>query len=114
MYKPAELAGRETGALPHHPVLGRPGDLVQRREEPVLGRALEVPRGAWGVDTLVIRYYDYHPMALLFACFISFQREKRVLGCERCFVYENARFPFVVSPVSLCRIASLPKNGLIA
>ena len=48
MYKPAELAGRETGALPHHPVLGRPGDLVQRREEPVLGRALEVPRGAWG------------------------------------------------------------------
>ena len=40
---PAKLARRQTGPLPHHPVLGRPGDLVQRREEPVLGRALEVP-----------------------------------------------------------------------
>ena len=72
--------------------------------------------------TLVIGYYDYHLMTLSFACFISFQCEKRVLGCERCFVYENARFPFVVSPVyplshrqfTLCRIASLTKNSLIA
>ena len=52
------------------------------------------------LTTLVIGYYDYHQMIFLFACFISFQREKRVLGCERCFVHENARFSFVVSPVS--------------
>ena len=36
--------------------------------------------GARGVQyTLVIGYYDYHLMTLLFACFISFQREKREL-----------------------------------
>ena len=52
------------------------------------------------LKTSVIGYYVYHLMTLLFACFISFQHEKRVLGCETCFVYENARFPFVVSPVS--------------
>ena len=28
---------------------------------------------------LVIGYYDYHLMTLSFACFISFQREKREL-----------------------------------
>ena len=54
----------------------------------------------WCTRTLVIGYYDYHLMTLLFACFISFHREKRVLGCKRCFVYDNIRFPFVVSPGS--------------
>ena len=39
---PSELSGREAGPLAHHPVLGRARDLVQRREEAVLGRALEV------------------------------------------------------------------------
>ena len=40
---PAKLARCQTGSLPHHPVLGRPGHLVERREEAVLGRTLEVP-----------------------------------------------------------------------
>ena len=30
-------------------------------------------------NTVLIRYYDYHLMTLSFACFISFQHEKREL-----------------------------------
>ena len=70
-------------------------------------------KGDQDCTTPVIGYYDYRLMTHSFSCFISFQGEKRVLGCERCFVYENARFPFVVSPVFSVALPVYPKMALL-
>ena len=59
---PAKLARCQTGPLPHHPVLGRPGDLVQRSEEPVLGRTLKVPLLA---DRAVVLQKRAHSLSLV-------------------------------------------------